>query len=187
MNKKISIAELNTSLVDAYVEHLCRHMKNSGIKNNIIYTPYEIGFEHNAIKIKENIEKGLEASLSSPNWQRIFVILSEEGLIVGHLNLKGDHLPTTLHRCLLGMGLNEEYRGLGYGTLLLQYAINWVTHHTTLAWIDLFTLTHNLAGIALYKKFGFKITGTVFDRFRIAEQKIHDHTMSLEINRSQLI
>ncbi len=179
---KTVIKFLEDSLLTKYVDHLHKHLGESGI-NDIIYSPYEIGFIHPKDKMQEKIQERFSTSLNKINWQRAFLAI-DNNHIIGHLDLQGHHIESSLHRCRLGMGLDKEYRSMGLGTILMKEAIDWVTNSTQIDWIDLYTFEHNKSAIALYEKFGFEVVGKVADLFRVNGNKISDYQMTLKIKRS---
>ena len=110
-----------------------------------------------------------------------FVAVSDGNDIVGHVDLKGDHLKTGLHRCELGIGIERPYRGRGLGRRLMETAIEFARAADTLSWMDLRVFSHNVAGRALYRSLGFSEVGTLVDRFRIDGQRIDDVVMTLKV------
>ena len=101
--------------------------------------------------------------------------------VVAHVNLKGDGLATGLHRCELGIGIEEAYRSAGLGRRLMGTAIDFARHAPSLNWLDLRVFSHNTPARVLYISLGFKEVGTWFDRFRISGQSIDDILMTLNV------
>ena len=119
--------------------------------------------------------------LTEPKWRRAFVVVTEDGWIVGAAELKGDELCAGLHRCELGLAIERPYRRLGLGRQLMENAIQFARASNSIEWIDLYVFAHNVAARALYKNLGFKEAGTVADRFRIDGRSVDDVIMSLGI------
>jgi RimJ/RimL family protein N-acetyltransferase len=119
--------------------------------------------------------------LTEPKWRRAFVLMTETGRVVGHVDLQGDQFRAGLHRCELGIGIERSYRRLGFGRQLLEKAIEFARASDTIDWLDLYVFGHNLAARALYRTLGFKEAGTVTDRFRIDGRSIDDVIMTLEV------
>lgn len=176
------VTQLLKEKLDEYVRHLHQHMNDSGL-DDIIYTPYKIGHNHPINEMRESIAKGMNTELNAPNWVRVFIV-QVENHIVGHLDLRGAHLESSVHRCRLGMGLDKDYRGEGLGSMLMNEAIKWLKAETAIDWIDLYTFSHNHAAIKLYKKFGFEEVGSITDRFRVDGISINDLQMTLNIARA---
>ena len=120
--------------------------------------------------------------LTEPKWRRAFVLVTEDGSIVGHVDLQGDQFRAGLHRCELGIGIERPYRRLGFGRQLLQNAIELARASRRIDWIDLYVFGHNAAARALYRNLGFEEAGTVTDRFRIDGRSIDDVIMTLKVS-----
>lgn len=178
----IEILPLTNDLIPFYVDHLHQHMSESGV-DNIIYSPFAIGFQHDKREMEKSIRDRFTKTLDQLNWQRAFVVKVKDR-IVGHLDLQGANFEASRHRIKLGMGLDREMRGQGLGSQLMQSALEWSREHTQADWIDLYVFEHNTPVRSLYKKFGFKEIGMVVDLFRVSGEKINDIRMSLKINRS---
>ncbi len=55
-----------------------------------------------------------------------------------------------------------EYRGEGYGSVLMKYAIEWFKQRGGVNTIHLYTPQDNYTAQGLYKKFGFAVAGTTW-------------------------
>lgn len=117
---KHKIEFLDSKHLNEYVDHLHKHMGESGI-DDIIYTPYEIGYIHPKDIMTEKINERFHFPLDQTNWQRAFVAF-DNNRIIGHLDLQGHHLDSALHRCRMGMGLDKEFRSMGIGSELMNRA-----------------------------------------------------------------
>lgn len=162
--------------LEALQDHFSRHRVESG------------GAENHFMPFAPNDPDGprgldvasLDLRLDERGWQRWFVAVRDD-LIVGHVNLKGDHLRAGLHRCELGIGIERGYRGQGLGRRLMSTAITFARDVDSLAWVDLRVFAHNTAGRALYRSLGFTEVGTMVDRFRIEGDVIDDVIMTLAV------
>lgn len=85
---------------------------------------------------------------------------SETGL-VGNIDLTGSARSKMHHTAMLGMGILEDWRGIGLGSILVQSALNWARDESALRviWLDVYA--SNTAGVKLYRKSGFEVSGTV--------------------------
>ncbi len=81
---------------------------------------------------------------------------------------------------MLGMGLEREVRGQGWGRQLLEAAITWA-RDAGLAWIDLGVFAHNPRARRLYESVGFETVGVTADRYRVDERSIDDVSMALKL------
>ncbi|MCG7488299.1 GNAT family N-acetyltransferase [Vibrio sp. Of14-4] len=82
-----------------------------------------------------------------------------EGEIVGDISLIISVNPRRRHVASFGMGIKDNYSGLGVGSKLLSTIIDLADNWLNLSRIELTVYTDNQAAIGLYKKFGFVIEG----------------------------
>ena len=181
--EKFKISLLPVDKIEEFSKHMYQYFSRSGLDVNIIYEAHHPGYSHSSFaQIKDRILVRLNTNLESINWGRSFIV-TKENEIIGHLSLRGANIETSLHRCSLGMGVDKEYRGNGLGMRLLKFATEWLKSETNIDWLDLFTFSHNVAALALYKKYGFLELGITHDKYRIDGEIIGDIQMALRIAR----
>jgi len=101
---------------------------------------------------------GVNKVLQDLKGHRFFIVLSDGDTLIGQISIHDiDHLN---RHAFLGIMIGEtEHHGKGYGTeavrLILDYGFNQLNLHN----IMLSVHEDNLAGIACYKKIGFKESG----------------------------
>jgi putative acetyltransferase len=82
--------------------------------------------------------------------------------IVGNLGLfVRDRSPRRRHVGDLGMAVHDAWQGRGIGGALMQAAIDLADRWLNLCRLELTVYTDNARAIALYKKFGFEVEGTL--------------------------
>lgn len=180
--------------IPALLVHGAREIQENG-KHGIIFAPYEP--EAPKPITDERIAQTAKAfafTLSDPFWQRTWLLLyhsqniplasAAPAVIVGSLTLYGARLPSELHRCMLGMGIEHEHRAKGLGRWMLESAISWAKSQAELSWIDLGVFSGNVHAQKLYERLGFVVTGQREDAFRVMGQKITDISMSLALRSS---
>lgn len=173
------IRQLTIQDIDAYVDHLARHLPEPGI-DGIISQPFPsdepIDKEKFRKKILErwSIEPGLGA------WEIAWGIFDGKS-IIGHLELIGSAIAALQHRAKLGMGIESNYRSQGYGQQLMETAVGWAKSQEFLHWIDLEVFAHNKVALKLYKSFGFRPVGKTIDRIRVNSQSIDDYHFVLNL------
>ena len=97
-----------------------------------------------------------------------FLLVAEvDGEVVGNLGLHASGRGRRRHVANLGMSVHDHWQRRGVGTALLAAAIdiadNWLNYHR----LRLEVYTDNAAALALYRKFGFEVEGTLReDAFR---------------------
>ena len=176
----LAIRPLTQNDFGKYEIHFKRHRAESGLGEGGHFLPFAPDDADGPGRLAA---EALQRPLTQCGWQRWFVAFSDDGsAIVGHVNLKGDELKTSLHRCELGIGIEGPYRGQGLGTRLMETAIEFARNAPSITWLDLRVFAHNIAARRLYRKMGFVEVGVVLDRFRIEGESIDDATMTLDVS-----
>lgn len=172
----INISPFKPSDHQRLLQHVKRHRSESGIGGSH-FMPFAPGDPTGPKGI--SIDQAFWA-LDQPGWQRWFCAHEvASGQIIGHIDLKSDPLRAGLHRCELGIGIENAYRRNGLGRRLMTEAISFVRGNKGIDWIDLRVFANNLPARSLYKSLGFVEVGTVTDRFRIDSERIDDVIMTL--------
>ena len=70
-------------------------------------------------------------------------------------------LPPGEFAAVIGMGVMQAHQNKGVGSKLLAALIDLADNWYGLARLELSVFTDNLAAVSLYKKFGFRIEGTL--------------------------
>ncbi len=164
--------------IDALAAHFYRHRLESGVGDDWHFMPFEPGASDGPRGPDPAV---ISRTLDQPGWQRWWVG-ADDGLVVGHVNLKGESLVTASHRCELGIGIERGYRGRGLGRALMVRALEFARREPALVWVDLKVFAHNLPARALYQTLGFEEVGVVADRFRIAGDSVDDVVMTLRVD-----
>ncbi len=164
--------------LDALTEHGIRQMKEVGF-NSLPAHPFPKSHEWNRQETFERLKTGMNTPIGESNWCRHFILV-KDNRIVGHINLK-NNLGASLHRAQLGMGIEEEARGIGAGKLLMTEMLKWARSQDFLEYIDLMVFAHNLPARKLYTSFGFTELYTVTDLFRVDGVIIDDVRMVLKL------
>jgi L-phenylalanine/L-methionine N-acetyltransferase len=94
------------------------------------------------------------------------------GALVGHveLNVNGGRRA---HSARIGIGVHDDWQGLGIGSRLLAELIDVAHNWLGLRRLELDVFTDNAAALALYRKFGFEIEATYRGRV-LREGKLVD-------------
>jgi L-phenylalanine/L-methionine N-acetyltransferase len=83
------------------------------------------------------------------------------GEVVGLIGLHTSSKPRVNHRAEIGMLVRDDWQGKGVGTAMMQAVIDLADRWLNLTRIELTVFTDNESAIALYRKFGFEIEGTL--------------------------
>lgn len=107
----------------------------------------------------------------------IFVAEQEDGELVGYLIAIGGSVRKTKHSAYLVIGILEVCRGRGLGTRLFQQLEEWAKNRN-ISRLELSVVTENEAGVALYKKSGFKIEGIKRNSLMVDNKFYNEYFMS---------
>jgi RimJ/RimL family protein N-acetyltransferase len=88
--------------------------------------------------------------------QTIFVA-EQDNQLVGYLAASGGAFKRNRHSAYLVIGILQAFTGQGLGTQFFQSLEEWAQHQR-IHRLELTVMTHNKAGLALYKKQGFAHT-----------------------------
>lgn len=84
-----------------------------------------------------------------------------DGEVVGLIGLHAKTRPRINHIGEIGMMVRDDWQGKGVGSAMMRAAVDLADKWLNLARIELTVYTDNEPAIALYRKFGFEIEGTM--------------------------
>ena len=92
-----------------------------------------------------------------------FLLVAEvAGEVVGNLGLHlASKAPRRRHAGAVGMSVRDDWHGRGVGTALMAAAIDLADNWLNYTRLELTVYTDNAAAMALYRRFGFEIEGTL--------------------------
>jgi L-phenylalanine/L-methionine N-acetyltransferase len=99
--------------------------------------------------------------LATPDDDRYNLLACVDGEVIGHLGLYATSRPRRRHTAEFGMSVRDDWQGKGAGSALLQAAVDLAERWLNVSRLELQVYTDNAPAIALYKKFGFEIEGTL--------------------------
>jgi RimJ/RimL family protein N-acetyltransferase len=109
----------------------------------------------------------------------LWAMAEVNGELAGWLSLAryGD-LKKTRRLRNLGMGVAKQFRGIGVGTALMDYAIGWA-RHKKVEKIALSVFSTNRKAVGLYKKFGFESEGVRRKQYKTDGRYVDEVMMGL--------
>lgn len=140
-------------------------------EREIAKTPGRLASHPNELKDENFKEKiialsGLDTGL--------YVVLEEEGAIVGHAVLDPHKLASTSHVVSLTIAIHEGHQGKGLGKKLMQYLIEWTKNHPKIEKFELQVRSSNIRAINLYKSLGFIEEGRKIKRLKYGPNEYLD-------------
>jgi RimJ/RimL family protein N-acetyltransferase len=118
--------------------------------------------------------------ISDLDWQKNLLIVAAAGAeVIGclaALQADGGRREETAHILQVGLHLKEAYRGLGIGSQMLAYAIEWA-RQTAFEKLEASIFTTNNKSIALFSKVGFREEGVRHKRIRVGREYVDEVLM----------
>ncbi|MBT2690197.1 GNAT family N-acetyltransferase [Bacillus sp. ISL-47] len=124
------------------------------VENEADYMLFEPGERQTT---PEAQRKRIEAIKKEDN--STIIVAEKDNQLIGFLMAIGGAARRNNHSAYLVAGIASGHRGKGIGTKLFEELDRWAREHS-IHRLELTTVVKNDAGVALYKKAGFKIEGT---------------------------
>lgn len=102
----------------------------------------------------------IEHDFSTTN--RIFLVAEVNGKLVGFARCEGSTLARKSHTVEFGVGILQAYWGLGLGSAILRYVLDWA-RTVRIHKVNLSVIETNEKAIALYERYGFEVEGRLRD------------------------
>lgn len=97
--------------------------------------------------------------IASFHEQDNFLYIAETGgKLIGFAMAVKENFNRVKHRAYLVIGIQKAFQGQGIGSRLFEEIDQWAVNQG-LKRLELTTMTHNVAGKALYEKYGFVVEG----------------------------
>lgn len=133
-------------------------------------------FEPGERKVNPEGQRKRIESIRQEENSEIFVVQDNDRL-VGYLFAIGGQSNRTKFSAYIVVGILNQFRGLGLGTKLFQQVEEWARKQN-IRRLELTVITHNEAGLGLYKKMGFEIEGTKRNSLYIDGEFVDEYYMS---------
>jgi ribosomal protein S18 acetylase RimI-like enzyme len=119
-----------------------------------------------AIRAAPSLTRTRRAVLDSLAEGAVHVVALHEQEVVGWCDLRPKTASTLQHSAVLGMGVVSGHRRRGLGARMLAMALEMAGEHG-IQRAELIVRSDNAAAIALYRRFGFEVEGTLRRYMRI--------------------
>lgn len=120
----------------------------------------------------EGERKFLENMILSPT--ETMVAAYKDGKIIANCGINVYGLQKYSHRATLGISVLKEYWSNGVGSVLMEHTLNFAKGQG-IEQVELTTVSENARAISLYKKFGFRQTGTIPRAQNLGGGKYYDY------------
>ena len=105
------------------------------------------------------------------------LVAEQDNHLIGYLEATGGTFKRSRHSAYLVIGILQDFAGQGIGMQLFQRLEEWA-QQKHIHRLELTVMTHNTAGIALYKKQGFATEGSRRHSLLINGQYVDEFSMS---------
>jgi RimJ/RimL family protein N-acetyltransferase len=140
-------------------------------EREIAKTPGRLASSPNELKDEHFREKIIALSSIETG---LYVVIEEDGAIVGHAVLDPHKLASTAHVVSLTIAIHEGHQGKGLGKKLMQYLIEWTKNHPKIEKFELQVRSSNTRAINLYKSLGFAEEGRKTKRLKYGPNEYLD-------------
>jgi ribosomal protein S18 acetylase RimI-like enzyme len=178
MPPQFVIEPIASSAFDGFVAYLNDHLSDNGKPGHVYFQPLPCAESAFLAERARAFREALDVPLGAPGWRRLWGAFTPDGRLAGHIDLRAHAERFAAHRCLLGMGVDRDFRQSGLGRRLIEHAEQWALIDGAMEWIDLQVLSVNEPAIRLYHRSGFVKTGEVLEMFKIDGQAFSFTNMS---------
>lgn len=117
-----------------------------------------ITFGKNEFSMSVDAEQDyIERINSMDNSKNVLIIIENE--IVGIASITSVQKERMKHNGTLGISIRKKYWGIGLGSEIMNYLIDWAKSNKITKKINLLVREDNIRGVKLYEKFGFEKEG----------------------------
>lgn len=103
----------------------------------------------------------------SANPSAIALVAIHENSIIGFLTCEASRKRKISHVADIGMSVRSDWRNLGVGSAMLEFAENWARSTGKIRKLTLNVFEHNQAARKLYEKMGFVYEGCLTDQIAL--------------------
>ena len=176
-----NISDFNITDFDQFIAYLNDQLSDNGKGDLPYFMPLARANSVVTEQKAATFYRGLSTPYNQAGWRKMWLCHGDAGQIIGHIDLRAHSEPTSITRCLLGMGVQRDFRHIGLGKVLLAHAESWLLKNTSINWIDLQVLSGNLPAIRLYQSSNFVITEEKSDVFQLDGHEFSEINMSKKI------
>jgi putative acetyltransferase len=116
---------------------------------------------HGTLQLPYRSVESVRESLTNSEEGFFLLVAVVDEEVVGSISLHAGARPRLRHKGEIGMMVRDDWQGKGVGSAMMQAVIDLADKWLNLTRIELTVYTDNEAAVALYRKFGFEIEGTL--------------------------
>lgn len=176
----LKIEKVGVDRLDEFLEYLKAHLDENG-ENNLFFLPLNKEQSKYDPVWAEKFKVGISKEFGESGWRRLWVAISPENKIAGHIDIRSRNELNTSHRVLLGMGTDHKFRNQKVGQQLLKFVIDYCKEQPQISWIDLEVMSMNFIAVSIYEKMGFHLLSSTKDMFRFQNQSFDYKSMTLNV------
>lgn len=125
------------------------------------------------IELKDESFREKITSLSQ-NTSAAYLVVENEGEIIGHAIVEPHRLQTTSHVVFLTIAIYEGHQGKGIGKMLMLHLLDWAKAHPIIEKFELQVRSSNVRAIKLYESLGFIEEGRKVRRLKYGPNDYQD-------------
>jgi ribosomal protein S18 acetylase RimI-like enzyme len=176
----VTIHALSPDKMEAFFSYLTQHVAENGEEGVALFLPLTKQQSLSAKDWKSKFD-GLYKAPGEPGWRKIWVALTQDNTIVGHVDIRSNDQLNAEHRVVLGMGVDSNFRRFKIGYTLMEFIIKHCKNASEISWLDLEVLETNIPARRLYEKMGFEQVSVIKDMFRIDKISYNYIGMTLHV------
>lgn len=139
----------------------------------LTFGPGEFG--HTVAEEEDHLRESRECD------NRLYIIGLIADRLASVLTFSGGRRPRVRHSGEFGLSVRKQDWGLGVGSLMMEALIDWARAGGIVTKIDLRVRTDNRRAMALYRRAGFVIEGTLRSEILLDGKYFDLHWMGLEL------
>jgi ribosomal protein S18 acetylase RimI-like enzyme len=120
----------------------------------------------------ESFREKIEAL--AKNDSAAYVVLEDNGVIVGHSIAEPHRLANLAHVVFLTIAIHEGHQGQGLGRILMEHLVSWARAHEKIGKFELQVRSSNVRAIRLYESLGFVEEGRKTRRIKYGPDDYRD-------------
>lgn len=105
--------------------------------------------------------KRIDEMAAGSGTAELFLVAERAGVVVGNAGLTAQGAVRRRHAMGLGMAVARDAQGQGVGTALMAALVDWADNWAQVLRLELTVFVDNLPALALYRRFGFELEGTL--------------------------